>query len=272
MMIHVIWTGAAGLIFEASDQTILIDPYYTRISILNTLFGPIAPDREAIEAVLPPERKISAMIVSHTHSDHVLDVPFLAAQCDGKIVGSRSLDTLMNLNGLSARTTVCEGGESVSLSKTASVTMIRSAHGLVALGKVPFTGEISSASKLPMRASAYRLGTIFAPKLQIGGRTFLHIGSANFIASELEGHTCDVLFLCVAGWKKRKGYPQEVIDITRPEAIVLLHYDDISRPHVKGARVKRLPFVDLKALVGAINAHVPATQLIVAEIGEAMHF
>lgn len=271
-MIHVTWTGAAGLIFEGSGQTILIDPYYTRISILNALFGPIAPDRAAIEAVLPPGRKISAMIVSHTHTDHVLDVPFLAAQCDGKVVGSRSLDTLMNLNGLSGRTTVCEGGESVSLAQTVSVTMIRSAHGLVTLGKVPFTGEISSSSKLPMKASAYRLGTIFAPKLEIGNRIFLHIGSANFIASELEGHTCDVLFLCVAGWKKRKGYPQEVIDITQPAAIVLLHYDDFSRPHIKGAKTKKLPFVDLKAMVRAINAHVPATELIVAEIGEAMHF
>jgi L-ascorbate metabolism protein UlaG (beta-lactamase superfamily) len=64
----------------------------------------------------------------------------------------------------------------------------------------------------------------------------------------------------------------EVIDITRPAAIVLLHYDYFSRPHIKGAKTKKLPFVDLKAMVRAINAHVPATELIVAEIGEAMHY
>jgi L-ascorbate metabolism protein UlaG (beta-lactamase superfamily) len=269
-MIQVTWTGAAGLRFDRDDRTILIEPYHTRVGILKSAVGPIVPDREAINAALPASKKISAIIVSHTHFDHALDVPLLATRCDGKIVGSHSLETLMALGGLPGRTTVCAGGETVPLARKASVTMVRSAHGLVAMGKVPFAGEIRPSNTLPMKAGGYRVGSVFAPKLVFQERTCLHIGSANFIASELEGHLCDVLFLCVPGWKKIKGYPEQVIDLTRPETIVLIHYDDFSTPHVKGAATKRLPFVDLEGMVRAIRAHAPGINLIVPEVGESI--
>lgn len=271
-MTQVTWTGAAGLKLRDRDRTILIDPYFTRVSILKTLFGPIAPDRGAIDAGLSAIEKIAAIIVSHTHSDHVLDVPVIAPRCEGKIVGSQSLETLMTLSGLPGRATVCAGGETVDLAHGSSVTMIPSAHGLVAMGKVPFGGEIRATNILPMKAGGYRVGAVFAPKVKIGDRTFLHIGSANFIASELQGHRCDVLFLCVAGWKKVKGYPEQVIDLTCPQTVVLIHYDDFSKPHAPGGRTRRLPLVDLDGIVKTIEAHAPGIQLVVPEIGAPMAF
>ena len=271
-MIRVTWTGAAGLQFKTDQKNILIDPYHTRVDIFNTLLGAISPDKAAIAAHLPDMDSVDAIIVSHTHSDHALDVPYIAGRSRCLVVGSASLKTLMELNGLPNRVRVCAGGETVPLGDGASVTMIPSAHGLVALGKVPFQGEIRSTSTLPMKASGYRVGSVFAPKLQIQGKVFVHVGSANFIDVELAGHSCDVLFLCVPGWKKRKGYPQRLIELVNPQTVVLFHHDDFSRPHIKGNRTKSLPFTDIKGMVKAIKAHSPRLEVIVPEVYDTLEF
>ncbi len=271
-MIAVTWTGAAGLRFEDGAHAILIDPYYTRVGILKTLFSPIQADAQAIEANLAQCAPVAAIIVGHTHSDHALDVPYLASRYSGPVVGNSSLETLMRLSGFVGRTTICKGGEKVDLRQGAAVRMIPSAHGNVAMGRVPFPGEISSSSSLPMKASGYRAGTVFAPKLEWHGQVFLHIGSANFLERELEGHFCNVLFLCVAGWKKSKGYPERILEITRPEKVVLFHYDDFSRPHAPGNPTRRLPMVDVQGLCARIREHSPQVSVMVPEIGEAIDF
>jgi len=271
-MIEVSWTGAAGLRFEAGETSILVDPYYTRVGLAHALLTPIAPDETAIVSAIPFLDKINAVIVGHTHSDHALDVPFIVSRSNAKLVGSSSLDTLMAASGLPGRTITCRGGETIPLTESASVTMIRSTHGLVALGKVPFQGEIRSSITLPMKASGYRVGTAFAPKLELNDMVFIHNGSANFIESEMEGHTCDVLFLCVAGWKKREGYPERVMDMTGPRSVVLFHYDDFSKHHKPGAKTRELPMMDMQGLIRRIKAHAPRVQVIVPEVGEVMAF
>ncbi|MBI5062221.1 MAG: MBL fold metallo-hydrolase [Desulfatitalea sp.] len=272
-MIHVTWTGAAGLRFETDKEVILIDPYYTRVDIFNTLLKSIAPDPAAIGAALPDPQKVAAIVVGHTHSDHALDVPWIAARSACKVVGSQSLETLMTLGGLPGRTRVCAGGETLRLTDAASVTMIRSAHGLVTLGKgVPFDGEIRAAGTLPMKASGYRVGTVFAPNLELDGKRFLHVGSANFNEAHMQGHRCDVLFLCVPGWKRREGYPRRLIEMIRPSAVVLFHYDNFSKPHVPGGMTRQMPLMDMPGMIRAIQSLRPAVVLRVPQIGEIMEF
>lgn len=271
-MIRVTWTGAAGLRFDTDTETILIDPYHTRVGILKTLLRPICPDLSAIKAAIPEMDRIKAVIVSHTHSDHAMDVPFIADQSSARIIGSASLDALMRASGLSGRTTVCHGGETIELTESAAVTMIRSTHGLVAMGKVPFEGEIQDTITLPMKAAGYRVGTVFAPKLTLNGTVFLHNGSANFVDPEIKGHRCDVLFLCIPGWKKRPGYPQRLMDITRPRTVVLFHHDNFSKPHAPGAKTRPMPLIDLPGMLKCIKDHSPDTETVVAEVGQTITF
>jgi L-ascorbate metabolism protein UlaG (beta-lactamase superfamily) len=150
--------------------------------------------------------------------------------------------------------------------------MVPSAHGKAILNKVPFAGEIRPGAALPMKASGYRAGTVFAPKLQIDGITFLHFGSADFIEEAVQGHACDVLFLCVAGWNKRQGYPQRLIEITQPRKVVLIHYDNFSKPYRKGHKIRTLPFIDIKGMVRSIAMQNPSIEVVVPEIDETLDF
>jgi L-ascorbate metabolism protein UlaG (beta-lactamase superfamily) len=272
-MVTVHWTGAAGLEITEEGRTVLVDPYHSRPGKFASLFGRPEPKAEAIDryiARLPGT--VEAIVAGHTHVDHVLDIPSLERRLGCRVIGSRSLQTLMTLHGRSGTVTVCEGGERIELPGGAAVTMIRSRHGLVLFGKVPYPGDIDPGCRLPMKAADYRVGDAYIPKLEMGGVTFMHAGSANFIESEIEGHRCDVLFMAVPGWKKTPKYCTRLPQIVRPQMIVPFHYDDFSSPLRKDGTVRPLPFQDMKGFIGRISGENPGCEIRTVRPFETMIF
>lgn len=272
-MVTVRWTGAAGLEFTHEDRTVLVDPYPSRRGKFDVFFRPLRPEPAAIDDYVKRiPGGVSAMIVSHTHFDHALDVPELARRFPAPLVGSRSLDNLMGLAGMPGRVRVCGGGERVDLPGGDAVTMIRSRHGRVALGRVPFPGEIAAAGRLPLKAGDYGHGTVFMPRLEMGGRVFLAAGSADFIEEELEGQGCDVLLLCVPGWKRVPGYTRVLPALVRPRCIVPFHYDDFTRPLAGDRTSPKLPFQDLPGFLDRLSEHAPGIEVRVLDTFEAANF
>lgn len=261
-MIRVRWTGAAGLEITKDKKAVLIDPYLSRSGKLASLFGRPEPDADAIDGYLAHlPGTVEAIVAGHTHIDHVLDIPFLAQRLGCRVIGSRSLETLMSLYGRPGGVTVCDGGERIELPGEMAITMIRSRHGAVLFGKAPYPGDISPASRLPMRTSDYRFGDVYTPKVEVGGITFMHIGSANFIESEVAGHRCNVLFMAVPGWKRLPEYCTRLPQILRPEVIVPFHYDDFSSPFRKDGTVRPLPLQGIEGFFRRISEENPGCEI-----------
>ncbi|MCD4744605.1 MAG: MBL fold metallo-hydrolase [Desulfobacteraceae bacterium] len=269
-MIKVRWTGAAGLEFITDQDVFLIDPYLSRLGKFQMFFQRVSANTDVIEEYLENlPSKPSGIVISHTHADHALDIPFIAQNSKCQIVGSKSLDSLLKMHGLLNRVIVCEsdnGHEPIELGDNVSVVMIPSVHGKAIFGRVPFPGEIDPNETLPMKASGYRHGAVFISKIKIDDITFMHLGSADYIESQLDGHTCDVLFICVPDWKKKSGYTSRLIDIVQPEVIVLFHFDDFSRVISKTGRTPILPFQDISGFIGEIKKHTPKVKIILPEI------
>lgn len=257
-MVEVRWTGAGGLELTHGGRTILVDPYLSRPGKLEIFFGRPTPRVGAVEKYLQElHGELSAIIVGHTHIDHALDIPEFAKRFDGPVIGSASLRTLLAKYGMADRVTVCRGGERIPLPGEARVTMIPSRHGLVALGRVPYPGEIEPSAALPMKGSQYRHGTVFNPKLEIGGLVLLHVGSANFVESELTGERCDALFMCVPGWKKVPGYADRLPGMLAPKTIVPFHFDDFSVPLPANRVARNLPLQDLPGFIRCLSESAP---------------
>lgn len=268
------WLGTAALEITDGGNTYLIDPYLTRSSKLQLLRGPVAPRTEHTDAYLArTPSPVAAVVVGHTHFDHAVDIPDIAARCDVPVVGSESLDTLLTLSGQPSRVTVCRGGERVELPGGAAVTMIPSIHGLVLFGRVPYPGDIDPSARLPMKASEYRHGQVFVPKLEVGGLKFMHFGSANLLDEELEGQTADVLFLCVPGWKRTPDYHQRVLSRVQPEVVVPFHFDDFTLPLDLGQRAARyLPFQGMQDFVAAVREHAPQAEVLMPTPFQELNF
>jgi len=272
-MVDVRWTGAAGLEFTHNGRTILIDPYHSRPGKLKSLLGRLRPDVRAIESYLEKlPGRLSAIIVGHTHHDHALDIPEFSRHLDGPLIGSPSLDNLMVRHGLPGRVTAGEKGARIEIPDGAVVTMIPSTHGLVALGRVPFPGDIDPGGPLPMKTREYRLGAAYIPRLEVGGVTFMHAGSANLIEQELSGHECDVLFMCIPGWKKVPAYTTRLLEITKPRVVIPFHYDDFTTPIRPRVKPRTLPFIDISGFLQQIRRNAPGIEIRVLTPFETVTF
>lgn len=261
-MTKVRWLGAAGLEITAHDQTILIDPYLSRIGKSRLLFSSIQPDKNAVTKYLETlPARLSAVVLGHTHFDHAVDIPQIAGQSDCPVIGSRSLDALLTIHDLPGRVTPVEKGVPIALSADISVEMIPSAHGRVLFGRVPYPGDITTRQRPPLKMSAYRLGDAYMPKITIGSTVFMHAGSANLIESELRDERCDVLFMCVPGWKKVPAYTTDMLRQLRPHTVVPFHFDDFTKPLVPGEDPPKLPFLNLRPFLKAVAETLPDAKI-----------
>jgi L-ascorbate metabolism protein UlaG (beta-lactamase superfamily) len=139
--------------------------------------------------------------------------------------------------------------------------MLPSKHGKALFGKIPYPGEIDPELSIPMKANEYRHGMVFVPKLEMGGTVFIQVGSANYIDSALEGHHCDVLFMCVPGWKHNPGYTGALLEIINPKVIVPFHYDDFSTPLPPDMRARPLPFQDIPQFIQEVRENYPKAEI-----------
>ena len=88
------YLGAAGWVISDGTTTILIDPY-TRPAYG---WGDVAtPDVGAIDSHI---QRADFVLVTHTHYDHVLDVPHIALKTGAAVVGTESTENVMRAYGV----------------------------------------------------------------------------------------------------------------------------------------------------------------------------
>src|SRR6056297_2112947 len=175
-MITVRWLGAAGLELITGHQAVLIDPYLSRPGKGRIALGRLSSNPTAVSRYLEGlDAAVAAIVAGHTHFDHALDIPALAARVDRcAVLGSRSLDTLFRIQGMPDRVTVCRPNREIRVSDNIRVTMIPSAHGRVVLGRVPYPGEISPSRRPPLKSAWYRLGDMYMPRITMEDRVLVH--------------------------------------------------------------------------------------------------
>lgn len=272
-MVEVRWLGAAGLELAVNDAVVLVDPYISRPGKFKVMFGRISPASDLVKSYISKlAGRISAVICGHTHFDHALDIPYIAKNLHCQIVGSSSLKTLMEISGAPSGMITCRGNERLELDEGISLHMIPSRHGLVFLGKVPYPGEIDPDCEPPLKALQYRLGTMFMPKIEVGGVTIIHAGSANFIESEIQNHRCDILFMCVPGWKSIPDYTSRFVQMLKPEVVIPFHFDDFTARIPSSGKIRTMPLTDLKGFVERIRKHAPGAVIRIPNPDEVMRF
>lgn len=274
-MIQIRWLGAAFIEITHDQNVYLIDPYITRAGLPGVLSGrPVIPDQEKITGYLAHlDGGLRAIIVSHTHIDHALDVPLIAAlRPDVSVTGSASLNTLLELSGISGRVEISCGRSTFNLPGDVKLTMIPSRHGRNILGDAILPGDIRTESKLPMKTSCYRMGKIFDIMLELDGKKILHIGSADINDDELDGSSCDILFICVPGWRRVIDYHKRIFNSLKPSAVIPFHFDNFFTPIRTGRAVRDLPFLGMNRFCDEIRKYSPASTLIIPEINRTLKF
>lgn len=254
--VQVTWLGTAGFALEHAGFTVLIDPYVTRASLFDCVRGALRSDVTRVARMLP---RADAIVAGHTHFDHCLDVPTVALQTGATVYGSPSCAHLCRAAGVPAGRVIDVSARTGASPFEAEVgpfalRFVPSVHSSLALGRVPFPGDIADCAELPMGVGGYRCGAVFSVDVRVAGRRIYHLGSADLVdAGPAPG--VDLLLCCVAGWTTTPRFAPRVMAALRPSAVLLSHWDNFFCPPERGARA--LPGMQMPRLVEQLTALEP---------------
>lgn len=230
-LVAVRWLGTAGYELRCDGFTLLIDPYLTRAGYRRVFLGTLRPDPAVIDREIATA---DAILVSHSHFDHVLDVPYIAARTGAVVYGSQSTTNLMAAADHPADRTVTFGTDRVSELELGPfrIEAVPSQHSPFALGRIPYPGDIPCTCELPMPGRGYRCGDVFNFAIRVAGRSFYHLGSAGLVDDLIPvgKDGVDVLLLCIAARFATPDFVPRVLRATQPRVVMPMHYDNFLRP------------------------------------------
>jgi L-ascorbate metabolism protein UlaG (beta-lactamase superfamily) len=233
--VTITYLGNAGWQIEAAGKVILVDPYLTQFRNggrdnrnTNDDSDPIlTPDQTGIDAHI---RRADYILITHGHSDHMLDAPYISNRYHAAIVCSPGSANIARAYGVSdERLIVVHGGEDYAFDGF-SLRVIPSLHSPLLAKRYNDTvwaGTTPPGLHAPLHESAFVENGTFAFLLRIGGHRIFIMGGMNYIDTQLPGLRPDIA-LIGAGASRRENYDYArrlMTGLNRPAIVLPTHWD-----------------------------------------------
>lgn len=254
--LRVTFLGVSSLLFDDGDTAILIDGFFTRPDKATVLAGSIAPDPARIASALQRAgiEHLAAVIVAHSHYDHVMDAPEVARRTGALVVGSESTANVARGWGVAEdRIRIVHSGDELQFGRF-HLTLTASRHA-----PTGFTGgRISEPLVPPVHASRYEEGESYSLLIAHDGKSILVQSSAGFVAGALHGQKADVAFLGIGALGKqgeafRQDYWRETVATVSARRVIPIHWDDFTLPLDQPLVPLPWPFDDIDASMRFIS-------------------
>lgn len=267
------YIGAGGMLIRKGAQAVLIDPFFTfGGSIVGTLFKNSKSDTGAVRTYFrsafgkadDAEGNIKAVLVSHAHYDHIMDVPALwklklLNQSQVHFVGSPTSIHYLRGASLPAKqmqevipdsaTNYKKVGKSFSFGQLTDQPHIKvhpiinkhAPHTRFIGFPITFFKGKAKRDKWPKKRSRFKEGQNYSylidfldEQQNITCRVLVQSSCSKpkkgFIPPSLKDeHPIDVAVLGVASYKYVKPYPEDLIKYLKPRHVVMAHWENFFR-------------------------------------------
>jgi L-ascorbate metabolism protein UlaG (beta-lactamase superfamily) len=236
--VSVTWLGVSTLLFDDGETQILIDGYITRIGLERFLAGNVETDIASVNRIIAELRieRLAAIIPSHSHFDHAMDVGVIANRSTAVVLGSESTANIVRGANLPvSQYQILADGEERRFGAF-GIRLLVSAHApLLAGGDTFFAGLITEPLVQPAPISEWKSGTVYSIVLEHPRGTVVVQSSAGFVPDKLTDVDADVVFLGIAGLSQlgeehARRYWAETVTKTNATTVYPIHYEDFTRP------------------------------------------
>ncbi len=208
------WLGGAGVALTAEGYVLAVDPFFTRPPFQRLWFGRVEPNRALIAEKLP---RCDFILVTHSHYDHLLDVPAAARHTGALIYGSPNICRLaLAMAAPQTQVRQIAAGERLTLGPF-EVEVLPAEHGPTPLDRI-LSAPLPANLTPPLRLSDYRMDACFSFLIRAGPYRILH-GEAPTPADL---------------WLTTPARPRAIhvacAGVIRPRVVMPIHWDDFFRP------------------------------------------
>jgi len=275
------YLGTAGWEITDGKTVILVDPYLSRLKFTTPndavlpedprpFFGPDSvgvSDQAVIDAHI---KRADFILITHTHRDHVLDLPYIARKTGAVVIGTESTVNFARASGLpSNQLLAVKGGDDLEFGPF-SVRVIPSLHGILRRAPnatsnpgPPLPDLFPPDAKPPFHWRDYVEGGTLAYLIRLNGVEVLAFGSMNYIEREVEGLRPDVAL--IGAMPERREVYQYTARLLRalgdPPLVLPTHWDRFNVPYSTSQQpaIERLQtfLTEVKAASPTIRVIVP---------------
>jgi len=245
------WLGTAGVRLKAGGQVLALDPFFTRPSLVKMLHT-INPDPSLASEKLP---ECNVVLVTHSHYDHLLDVPQVLRHTGAVAYGSPNTCQLLRIFGVpEAQVYEVHAGNKLSLGAF-KVEVINGQHNPIPVGWI-FNGSLRPGLEPPLRVQDYRQDICLGYCITVMGLRVLVCAA--------EPMPAEVLFAVA---QEPRKYYSGLFRGVQPRIFVPIHWDNFTRPLSKPLhRFTRPGRMPLWVLTELARQTVPGVKVIIPEI------
>lgn len=223
------WLGATGLIFKADTNVVQIDTYTSRPDSILSAFGKLDSDIEnASDWATKVGLKYSdAILITHTHFDHIIDIKHFSQYGSPLIYGTKSAKNFSIGQGIKANRIKVIGHQNEFEIGDFKVKSIKLEHAPNLKKYIVFNGEIKKKKQLPMYIWQMKEGGSLGYQIRFKDKKYL-IHASSIASPHIKNYNTlqsDVLFLSIANRKSTKDQIDKIISKVNPKIIIPIHYE-----------------------------------------------
>ncbi len=218
------WFGTATIGIENNRDSIIFDPFFP---MNNSLPHP-DPERLAV---------YSNIFVTHSHFDHLLDVPRLLSAGANRVYCSAEATKVLISKGIGNELIqTIKPGDHIEIGSL-KIDVFKGAHikfDLPLIIKTLFSSRtirhFRNFTKILRLAKVYPEGQVLIYKITAGGNDILHLGSLNLDPYEKYPNEPSLLTIPFQGRNDLNRYTPQFIEKLKPKRVFLHHFDDTFPP------------------------------------------